>query len=163
MRTVVIRVDVEPVPQPRHRFTVFAGHARPYLPKSHPVHAYKQALKYAAMAAWKGRPSEMPLALDASFVLARPKRLTWKRKPMPRRRAWSLGDSGDVDNFLKSSLDALGNGLVFVSDGQVCDVAARMRMADGGERPHAVLQFWEVDEMMVEGEGVRAVTVVPVA
>jgi Holliday junction resolvase RusA-like endonuclease len=100
---VTFTIAGEPVPQPRPRVSTRGGFARAYVPKEHPVHAYRQSLAAAARAAGLGETGEpLNVVIDAVFV--RPKshltktgvKPTAPRLPRP-----------DVDNLAKAVLDAL--------------------------------------------------------
>ena len=96
-------IDGDPVPQPRPRVSTRGGVARAYVPKTHPVHAYRQAIAAAARAASVPATSE-PLNVVIDAVFARPKshmnkagvKATAPRMPRP-----------DVDNISKAVLDGL--------------------------------------------------------
>lgn len=96
-------IDGDPVPQPRPRVSTRGGLARAYVPKAHPVHAYRQAIAATARAA--GVPAtDEPLNVVIDAVFARPKshmnkagvKATAPRLPRP-----------DVDNIAKAVLDSL--------------------------------------------------------
>ena len=100
---VTFTIAGEPVPQPRPRVSTRGGFARAYVPKEHPVHAYRQSLSAAARAAGLGETGE-PLNVVIDAVFERPKshlnkagvKPTAPRLPRP-----------DVDNIAKAVLDAL--------------------------------------------------------
>ena len=100
---VTFTIAGEPVPQPRPRVSTRGGFARAYVPKEHPVHAYRQSLSAAARAAGLGETGE-PLNVVIDAVFQRPKshmtkagvKPTAPRLPRP-----------DVDNLAKAVLDAL--------------------------------------------------------
>jgi Holliday junction resolvase RusA-like endonuclease len=101
--SIAFSVLGEPVPQPRPRVSTRGGFARAYVPKEHPVHAYRQLLAAAARAAGLGKTGE-PLNVVIDAVFERPKshlnkagvKGTAPRLPRP-----------DVDNLAKAVLDAL--------------------------------------------------------
>ena len=99
-------VPGDPVPQPRPRVSTRGGFARAYVPATHPVHAYRQAVALAAKLAGLGTITE-PIQVCVVSVFERPKshttgrgvvKATAPRLPMP-----------DVDNLAKAVLDALGD------------------------------------------------------
>jgi Holliday junction resolvase RusA-like endonuclease len=100
---VTFTIAGEPVPQPRPRVSTAGGFARAYVPKEHPVHAYRHSLAAAARAAGLGETGE-PLNVVIDAVFQRPKshmnkagvKATAPRLPRP-----------DVDNIAKAVLDAL--------------------------------------------------------
>jgi Holliday junction resolvase RusA-like endonuclease len=100
---VTFTISGEPVPQPRPRVSTRGGFARAYVPKDHPVHAYRKAIAEAADEAGLVAQDE-PLNVVIDAVFARPKshltktglKATAPRLPRP-----------DVDNIAKAVLDAL--------------------------------------------------------
>jgi len=101
--SITFSVPGEPVPQPRPRVSTRGGFARAYVPKEHPVHAYRKAIAEAADEAGLVAQDE-PLNVVIDAVFERPKshlnkagvKPTAPRLPRP-----------DVDNIAKSVLDAL--------------------------------------------------------
>jgi Holliday junction resolvase RusA-like endonuclease len=100
---VTFTIAGEPVPQPRPRVSTRGGFARAYVPKEHPVHAYRKAIADAAdEAGLVAQDEPLNVVIDAVFV--RPKshltktgvKPTAPRLPRP-----------DVDNLAKAVLDAL--------------------------------------------------------
>jgi Holliday junction resolvase RusA-like endonuclease len=114
---ITFHVPGDPVPQPRARITTRGGHGHAYTPKSHPVHAYRQAVALAARAAGASVHEE-PASIVIDFVFARPKSHMRKnglaadapRLPRP-----------DIDNLEKAVLDAL-KGVAWKDDTQVARV-----------------------------------------
>lgn len=112
---VVFSVPGNPVPQPRPRVTTRGGHGHAYTPKSHPIHAYRQAIALAAKAAGATPTDAEPLTLIVDLVFARPPShflksgLKSSAPKMPR---------ADCSNCLKGIEDAL-NGVAWVDDSQV--------------------------------------------
>lgn len=100
---ITFSVPGDPVPQPRPRVSTAGGFGRAYVPKQHPVHAYRQAVAAAARAAGLTQTGE-PLNVVIDCVFERPKshltkagvKATAPRLPRP-----------DVDNLGKAVLDAL--------------------------------------------------------
>ena len=96
-------VPGEPVPQPRPRVSTRGGFARAYVPKSHPVHAYREAIALAARAAGVTNTGK-PMCVHVTAEFARPKSHMNKRGVkddapiLPRP---------DVDNLGKACLDGL--------------------------------------------------------
>jgi Holliday junction resolvase RusA-like endonuclease len=108
-----------PVPQPRQRVAVLAGHAMNYTPAAHPVNAFKAAAKLA----WRDQcgtvaPAVGPVRLTAFFVLPKPASRT-RRKDAGRKLYISV--KPDLDNLAKALLDAL-TGLAWRDDAQVADL-----------------------------------------
>ena len=100
---ITFTVPGEPVSQPRPRVSTRGGFARAYVPSTHPVHAYRQAVQLAAQAAGLTATGEpLNVVIDAVFV--RPK--SHMRKSGVKPDAPVL-PRPDVDNVAKAVLDAL--------------------------------------------------------
>lgn len=100
---ITFSVPGEPVPQPRPRVSTRSGFARAYVPKTHPVHAYRQAVAVMARAAGLTATSEpLNVVIDAVFV--RPKSHLHKSGVKPDAPRLPRPD---VDNVAKAVLDAL--------------------------------------------------------
>ena len=102
---IAFTVPGDPVPQPRPRVSTVGGFARAYVPKDHPVHAYRQAVALAARLAGL-RQTDTPMNVCIVAVFKRPAshvtakgavKATAPKVPRP-----------DVDNIAKAVLDALG-------------------------------------------------------
>ena len=101
--SITFTVAGEPVPQPRPRVSTRGGFARAYVPKQHPVHAYRQSLAAAARDAGLSESGE-PLNVVIDAVFERPK--SHMRKSGVKADAPRL-PRPDVDNLAKAVLDAL--------------------------------------------------------
>jgi Holliday junction resolvase RusA-like endonuclease len=100
---ITFTVPGEPVPQPRPRVSTRGGFARAYVPSTHPVHAYRQAVQLAAQAAGLTATGEpLNVVIDAVFV--RPKSHMRKNGVKPDA---PVLPRPDVDNIAKAVLDAL--------------------------------------------------------
>ncbi len=111
-----------PVAQPRHKIRAFmpANGKRPiaqtYLPSSHPVNDWKEAIREGVTDAMQGRsPLVVALSVRLTFGMPRPSSKVWKRKAMPM---YPHTAKPDVDNLAKAVLDAL-NGIAYLDDRQV--------------------------------------------
>jgi Holliday junction resolvase RusA-like endonuclease len=100
---VTFTVPGDPVPQPRPRVSTVGGFARAYVPKSHAIHAYRQAVAFGARAAGLGQVAS-PIGVIVDAVFARPK--THLNKSGVKATAPAL-PRPDVDNIAKAVLDAL--------------------------------------------------------
>ena len=101
---ITFQVPGDPVPQPRPRVSTRGGFARAYVPKDHPVHAYRQALQLAAIdAGLRNDTATVQVVIDAVF--ARPKSHMTKKGIKPDAPALPRPD---VDNVAKAVLDAIG-------------------------------------------------------
>ena len=120
-----------PIPQPRPRAFVVAGHARVHGDKQHPVNAYKQQVRLMAQAVNGTRPLAGPLRVELLFTMPRPRSMVWKKRPMPG--AWHQGRP-DSDNLAKAVLDAC-QGVLWKDDSQIADLRVAKRIAAGNEQP----------------------------
>jgi len=100
---ITFSVPGDPVPQPRPRVSTAGGFARAYVPKDHPIHAYRQAVAVAARAAGV-RQATGPVSVIIDAVFARPKSHMNKGGVKPKAPALPRPD---VDNLGKAVLDAL--------------------------------------------------------
>jgi Holliday junction resolvase RusA-like endonuclease len=100
---ITFSVPGDPVPQPRPRVSTVGGFGRAYVPKTHPVHAYRQAVAIAARAAGLAQATA-PVSVIVDAVFARPK--THLTKSGVKASAPAL-PRPDVDNLGKAVLDAL--------------------------------------------------------
>jgi Holliday junction resolvase RusA-like endonuclease len=117
--TTHLSIPGVPVPQPRQRVAILAGHATTYTPTRHPVNAFKAAAKLA----WRDQcptvaPAVGPVRLTAFFILPKPASRT-RSKDAGKRQYISV--KPDLDNLAKSLLDAL-TGLAWLDDAQVADL-----------------------------------------
>ena len=111
---IAFEIPGDPVPQPRPRVSTRGGFARAYVPATHPVHAYRQAVAVAARQAGAGVHGD-PVNVVIDLVFARPKshlRKTGLKADAPRL------PRVDIDNAAKAILDAL-NGVAWEDDAQV--------------------------------------------
>jgi Holliday junction resolvase RusA-like endonuclease len=100
---ITFSVPGDPVPQPRPRVSTVGGFARAYVPKSHAIHAYRQAVALAARAAGL-REATSPVSVIVDAVFCRPK--SHLTKSGVKATAPVL-PRPDVDNIAKACLDAL--------------------------------------------------------
>ena len=126
----------ELTPQPRQRHRI-AGKGdlqfvQNYTSKTHPVTAFKAAIRKALDDVYIGHPFKGPIRLSLLFVFPRPSNMRWKRRPMPRE--WKA-TAPDRDNMEKAVSDAL-KGLAWIDDGQVCAGPVYTVIAAGDEQPH---------------------------
>lgn len=130
---ITFEVGGEPVPQPRVRVSTWGGRGRAYVPKSHPVHAYREAIVLVARTAgWAGGPTDGPVAVEILASFSRPpSHLTKAGTPRASAPRWPC--RADVDNVAKAVLDAIGDsGAFWRDDDQVVELRIRKSYA---ERP----------------------------
>lgn len=138
----VIRFTVPDVPcaQPRQRHRVIQANGRTfahnYTPAKHKVNDFKAACKMAASAAYSGEPMGGAVMVSLIFVMPRPGRLIWKKRPMPREQHTA---KPDIENLAKSVLDALSE-LVWRDDSQVSGLFLTKLYAAGNEQPHVEVE-----------------------
>ena len=118
-------VPGKPIPQPRHRVAVRGRFPTAYIPKEHPVHAWKRHVESCAVAVLNEREivrqwdRECALHLILAFYLPRPKS---NKTQLPRCRP-------DLDNLDKAVMDAL-TGLLWSDDSQVVWLASEKVWSD---------------------------------
>ena len=112
-------VPGDPVAQPRHKVSTRGGFAKAYIPKDHPIHAYKEAVRLSAKVAMAGlAPVDGPVLVTVLFRFARP-----KSHAKAGRADDNHKQKPDLDNLAKAVLDAL-NGICWADDSQVCQIRA---------------------------------------
>jgi crossover junction endodeoxyribonuclease RusA len=128
-----------PVPQPRARITARGSFAHAYVPKDHPVHAWRDAVGAAALDAGNGVMfGKGPLRFRAVYLFPRPKSHLDKNgraKPafldaIPPR---------DLDNLNKAVWDALTDAGIWDDDKQVCDSGEKKVFVDGNQDQHGAI------------------------
>lgn len=132
---LTFEVPGQPVPQPRVRVSTRGGFARAYVPSKHPIHAYRQAVQFAAPKTL-GAPSGAAYQLDIEAVFARPASHSTRRGLKADAPAYP--PRCDWDNVGKGICDAL-TGLIWIDDDQVVDGRVRKRYAEPGEEPHTTV------------------------
>lgn len=107
-------ISGNPVAQPRPRIARRGRIATAYVPKSHPIHSYRQKIAEAAEEA--GCFFEGAVNIHFEFVFARPQS-HWNKKGLTKK-APAFPSKSDWDNCCKGAQDAL-NGIAFYDDSQV--------------------------------------------
>lgn len=136
----VLEVPGQPVPQPRSRVTVRAGHGHAYVEKGHPIHAYRQAIVLLARAA-RPQPITGAARLSVDAVFARPPSHWRKHDLRPTAPGWPKGDG---DNLLKGIADALTDAGVWTDDGQVVSWHIDKRYAARTEPARTIIRVSDV-------------------
>ena len=130
-----------PVPQPRPRISTRGGIGRAYVPKDHPIHAYREAI--AAAAKESGVYFKGAVALSVEAVFARPASHWRKHDLRPDAPQWPKADG---DNVLKGIADALTDGGAWDDDDQVVEWSIVKRWASRGGEARTVIIVSEADE-----------------
>lgn len=113
MEKIIFTVPGQPVPQPRARVTTRGKFAHAYTPAKHPITAYREAIKAAAIAAGAKPHGE----LVTVFVVASFVRPASHRTKKGLKKDAPKTPKPDGDNLLKGILDAL-NGIAYEDDTQ---------------------------------------------
>lgn len=141
---IELTVQTTPIAQPRQRHSARVRLGKlmvhNYTPKNHPVQQYKRDLQIACQSVYQGEPLTGPLQVDFVFVMPRPVRMTWKRRPMPRERH---AVKPDKDNIAKATQDAL-TGLLWKDDSQICAGSTEKWIAAGDEQPHVIVRVFQL-------------------
>ena len=120
MNETTITIDMAAVGQPRHRSTRTGRH---YVPKSHPIHDFKAAIRMNVPRDVKVSKAAFSLNINCHFQ--RPKSHTKKQ----RLESWHL-QTPDSDNIAKAVMDAL-NKVVWHDDKQVCVLKVVKQWCEG--------------------------------
>lgn len=86
------------------------------------------------------KPFLGPVKLHIRFLLPRPKRLTWKTKPMPE---CYCPKRPDIDNLAKAVTDGL-NGVAYVDDKQIVALNVEKLYHAGYEAPKTIIEVQEI-------------------
>jgi len=141
--TISLEIPGQPVPQPRARISTRGGFGQAYTPTAHPIHAYRQAVQIAALAAGAKTGRGGPVRLSIEAVFARPPShwtrtgLSKSAKPWPR---------GDGDNVAKGVQDALTDAGVWTDDDCVVDMRIVKRYASRHEAARTVIVIEELGD-----------------
>jgi len=122
----------EPIGQPRHRVSTIGGRARTYLPKSHPVHGYKAAIRAAFTAKagkWETITGPVHLAVYLQFEMPK----SWSRKKREELIEQKHVGKPDLDNVLKAVCDALTDCGAWQDDRQVASIFIAKRWSERGK------------------------------
>lgn len=135
---------IEPIEQARPRATRFGKGVRLYDPEK--VKRYKQELgDWAREEVAKGDskfPLDGPLKVTINFYRPIQKSLSKKERSRRLSGAHRPTVKPDVDNYVKSTLDAL-NGVLWADDAQIVELQAAKLYS---EHPHLVVVIQEVKE-----------------
>jgi Holliday junction resolvase RusA-like endonuclease len=134
-----ITIDIEPIPQPRHRVTSIGGRARTYLPTKHPVHEYKRRIA-EAVKDWPKFPKGVPLSLELWFWLPIP--ASWSKRKQAAQLHNKHTQKPDIDNLAKAVMDAMSG--CWHDDCQVADLTVRKRWCTVGEGGRVLISLEEI-------------------
>jgi len=128
MAKIAFIVPGAPVPQPRARITTRGKFAHAYTPKKHPITAYREAIRAAAIAAG-AKPHR---GLVCVYVIASFKRPASHSTKKGLKKTAPKTPKPDGDNLLKGILDAL-NGIAYEDDTQAEKLFVWKRFAETAE------------------------------
>jgi len=128
MDKIAFIVPGAPVPQPRARITTRGKFAHAYTPKKHPITAYREAIRAAAIAAG-AKPHK---GLVCVYVIASFKRPASHSTKKGLKKTAPKTPKPDCDNLLKGILDAL-NGIAYADDSQAEKLFVWKRYAETAE------------------------------
>jgi len=141
MDAIEFFVDHKPIAQPRQRHRIIGfgegSFVHNYTPSAHPVQSFKDAIRNGAKKAYFNPAGCGPYAVRLVLLFPRPKRMVWKKRPMPREVHAS---KPDVENVGKAVLDAL-TGIIWVDDSQVCDLRIQKFYASGSEKAGVLVEI----------------------
>ena len=134
MAKITFTVPGAPVPQPRARVTTRGKFAHAYTPKKHPITAYREAIRAAAIAAGAKPHDELVELWIYAYYVRPPSHSTKKglKKSAPKT------PRADTDNLAKGIMDAL-TGAAWNDDQQV-------------HRLHSTKEFGPIAGTLVEIE-----------
>lgn len=124
MAKIAFTVPGQPIPQPRARITTRGKFAHAYTLKKHPITAYREAIRAAAIAAG-ARPHDELVELWIYAYYVRPTSHSTKqglKKTAPKT------PRADTDNLAKGIMDAL-TGTAYADDQQVDRLHATKKFA----------------------------------
>ena len=133
-------VPGEPVGQPRHRVCTVGGRGRLYLPKSHPVHAFKTAIRVAFISEakrWRTIQGPVHVGIHAWFAMP----ASWSKKKRSAHAGRYHTQKPDADNITKAVLDALTDCGAWVDDAQVASCQLVKRWAS--DEPATLIEIVE--------------------
>jgi Holliday junction resolvase RusA-like endonuclease len=153
-----ITIEIEPVPQPRHRITSIGGRARTYLPTRHPVHEYKRRIA-EAVKDWPKYEKGVPLSLELWFWLEMP--ASWSKRKQAVNVFKAHAQKPDIDNLTKAVMDAMSERVeklteatreimklagVWQDDCQVADLTVRKRWGGIGESGRVLISLEAIND-----------------
>ncbi len=130
-----------------------------YTPASHPVNAWKQAIRTEWVIKFGNTPIAneenskpprlTPIGMSLLFIRKRPQNITRKTKPNPR--LWDSAKVGDPDNLEKAVMDAL-SGIAYKDDCQISALVAERFVSEPDEASGVIIKIWELDPGTATGK-----------
>ena len=134
MPEVTLIIPARPVPKARPRMGKYGN---VYTPKD--TQQYENLVKMVASQCFD-KPLDCPVELYIKFKLPRPRKLIWKKKPMPEM---PHACRPDISNYIKSIEDGL-NGIAFYDDKQIWKLTAEKVYHAGDDKPETIVKVrWE--------------------
>jgi Holliday junction resolvase RusA-like endonuclease len=134
MKILYATLNVTGLPKPQPRVKAFrrGNHAGVYTPPT--AQGWKECVMIEA-APFAGRQIEGPIAVHLVFTLPCPK---------AHKEETYVITKPDLDNLVKSSLDALTDRAVWRDDSQVAELCARKIYVNGDVNPGAVITIYTI-------------------
>ncbi|MCY1585609.1 RusA family crossover junction endodeoxyribonuclease [Staphylococcus pettenkoferi] len=132
METIEIKLD-KPVASPRPRFRRMGKYVRTYMPKSYEDH--KQDIQWQLPMLM----IDKPIKLELEFYF--PPLKSWSKKKCNEMIGQYKGKKPDIDNLMKTVLDA-ANKHLWQDDGQIVEIKSFKRFSDN---PRIVLKLEVVE------------------
>ena len=131
-------VPGDPIGKGRPRASTVGGHVRLYTP---PRTAHWEGVASTVFcSAWGRPPLDVPVEVEVVALFRRPKRMMWKRRPMPR---CPFRSKPDASNVLKAVEDALEKAGVYRDDCLIWRASIARFYCAGDEAPSvSVLVRW---------------------
>ena len=126
---VTLVIHCKPAPQPRVRAYRRGEHAGVYTPST--ADAWKGQVMLAA-SLYRGQFATGALRLEVEFYLPRPK---------ARKNDDYVAVKPDIDNLLKSTMDALSNTGVWHDDAQVAAIVSTKRYESANQAIGAIIRL----------------------
>lgn len=124
-------VDGKPTPQGSKSFKGIRGGKAIMVESAKNLPTWRAQVQAAAAQAWEAKPPlDGAVAVELSFILPRPKSLSF-RKPTPA----ATKRNGDIDKLARAVLDALTASALIQDDAQVIYLLAEKRTAERDESP----------------------------
>lgn len=131
-------LHIEPVEQARPRATRYGRSIRVYDPPK--VSKYKKQLSQLARSQYKGEPLDGAIEVEITFYRQVQKSLSKKERARRLSGEHRPTVKPDLDNYIKSTLDAL-NGILWTDDAYIVDLHAHKYYSDD---PHIEITVTEL-------------------